>query len=358
MYRKAADQIHRVLDELVAHDPVVRNPDDASGHHRVRIAAKKLRYTLEIYSPLYPDRCRPAIRNLKKLQKLLGELHDCDVWAHILAMAVHTHHKHYLERENGSIPMYPIEPVLVNILLNRKTQRDLTYTRLSTVWQMCHSNGIWRDLRAEIDAAVQTTPAKETMQKSSGIARSLAPVHALSASFPEGKGHADRVTRLALILFDELASLHQYSKKERFLLECAGLLHDIGWVFGQKGHHTQSYTMILNDSTLPLTERERSIIALVARYHRKTDPTIDHGVYADLNSNDKKTVQTLSAILRVADGLDYTHTNRISGISCRVTEEQVLCQLEGQGDLGVESERAIQKSNLFEQVFGRRLRFP
>jgi len=90
MYRKAADQIHRVLDELVAYDPVVMNPDDASGHHRVQIATKKLRYTLEIYSPLYPDRCRPAIRNLKKLQKLLGELHDCDVWAHILAMAVHT----------------------------------------------------------------------------------------------------------------------------------------------------------------------------------------------------------------------------------------------------------------------------
>jgi len=243
----------------------------------------------------------------------------------------------------------------VNILLNRKTQRDLTYTRLSTVWQMCHSNGIWRDLRAEIDAAAQTTPAKEPLQKSSGIARSLAPVHALTVSFPEGKGHADQVTRLALILFDELASLHQYSKKEWFLLECAGLLHDIGWAFGQKGHHTQSYTMILNDSTLQITERERSIIALVARYHQKTDPTIDHSVYADLNSNDKKTVQTLSAILRVADGLDYTHTNRISGISCSVTEDQVLCQLECQGDLGVERERAIQKSNLFEQVFGKRL---
>jgi len=109
--------------------------------------------------------------------------------------------------------------------------------------------------------------------------------------------------------------------------------------------------MILNDSALQITERERSIIALIARYHRKTDPTIDHGAYADLNSNDKKTVLTLSAILRVADGLDYTHATRISGISCSVTEDQVLCQIEGQGDLGVERERAIQKSNLFEQVF-------
>ena len=358
LYRRAADQIHRVLDELVAYDPVVKNPDDASGHHRVRIATKKLRYTLEIYSPLFPDQCRPAIRILKRLQQLLGELHDCDVWAHILAMAVHNHHKRYLVRGKGSTPVYPIEPVLVNILLNRKTQRDLTYKELNAVWVMCHTNGIWRDLLTEIDVAAQTTPAKETLQKSSRIERTLAPAHALTASFPEGKGHADQVTRLALILFDELIPLHQYSKKERILLECAGLLHDIGWAFGQKGHHTKSYTMILNDATLPLTGRERSIIALVARYHRKTDPTIDHGVYADLKSKDKKTVQALSAILRVADGLDYTHNNRISGLACTVTADEVICRLEGHGDFQIERERAIRKSNLFEQIFGRRLSIP
>ena len=356
--RMAADKIHHVLDELLAYDAVVKNPDDALGHHKVRIATKKLRYTLEVYRPLYPDQLKPVIRNLKRLQELLGEIHDCDVWANTLAKVISDQYKPGLDQKKDSTPIHPIEPVLVGILLDRKKQRDITYQELNAVWEMCHANDVWHSLKTEIDTAGTTTPKKATIPGISRAERSIAPVHALATSFPEGKGHAQQVTRLALMLFDELAPLHRYSKKERFLLECAGLLHDIGWAFGQKGHHTKSYYMILNDQTLPLTERKRNIVALVTRYHRKTVPAMDHDVYAALKNRDRKMVGALAALLRIADGLEYTHSNRISALSCSIRPGEVICTLESEGEFHVERTRAIQKSDLFEQIFERKLRIP
>jgi CHAD domain-containing protein len=355
LYRMAADQIGGVLGDLLSYDDVVKNPDDASGHHKVRIAAKKVRYTLEVYRPLYPDQLKSAIKNLKRLQELLGELHDCDVWAYIVARAIRVHHRPRPGTGDRSASGNPVEPVLVRILLDRKAQRDITYRELRTAWKMCDTGGIWRHLRTEVDTAAKKTPKKRISQVQLQTRRSLAPVRALMASFPEGEGHAEQVTMLALKLFDELTPFHLYSGKERFLLECAGLLHDIGWVFGQKGHHTESYRMIMDARTLPLTERERSIIALVARYHRKTAPTMDHRVYAALKGKDRRTVGALAALLRVADGLDYTHSNRISGLACTITPGDVICRVGGNGDSGVEIRRAIQKSDLFFKVFGRKL---
>jgi exopolyphosphatase/guanosine-5'-triphosphate,3'-diphosphate pyrophosphatase len=116
--------------------------------------------------------------------------------------------------------------------------------------------------------------------------------------------------------------------------------------------------MILNDQTLPLTDRERSIVALVSCYHRKSFPSMDHGVYAALKNRDRKMVGALAALLRIADGLDYTHSNRISALSCSIRPGEVICTLESEGEFHVERARAIQKSDLFEQIFERKLRIP
>ncbi len=58
----------------------LQDETQVSGHHQMRIAVKKLRYTIETFSKLYPGMLREEIKNLKRLQDLLGEIHDCDVW--------------------------------------------------------------------------------------------------------------------------------------------------------------------------------------------------------------------------------------------------------------------------------------
>ncbi|MEA4906585.1 MAG: HD domain-containing protein, partial [Anaerolineaceae bacterium] len=62
--------------------------------------------------------------------------------------------------------------------------------------------------------------------------------------------HSHQVTFLALRLFDELKTLHQLGDRERRWLEYAGILHDIGWIEGWKGHHKATLRIILTTPTL------------------------------------------------------------------------------------------------------------
>ena len=74
------ERIVRVrLAELLAFMPRAADPDKVEALHDMRIAAKRLRYILEIAHPCFGDYARSAVNRVKDLQELLGELHDCDV---------------------------------------------------------------------------------------------------------------------------------------------------------------------------------------------------------------------------------------------------------------------------------------
>ena len=80
-------------------------------------------------------------------------------------------------------------------------------------------------------------------------------------------------------MFDDLMSLHRMGARERFLLECACSLHDIGWKYGQKGHAKHSADMIVSDEQLLLDINERNIIALVSRAHRGNASPESYGYF-------------------------------------------------------------------------------
>jgi len=84
--------------------------------------------------------------------------------------------------------------------------------------------------------------------------------------------HTEQVTRLALELFDKLSDIHGLGTHERFLLNCAALLHDIGWCEGGKGHHKTAMRLILADTTVPLDKRERAFRSRSWRYWRGLPP--------------------------------------------------------------------------------------
>ena len=75
-----AERIVRVrLDELCSFAPAALRPSERETLHDMRIAAKRLRYVLELTSPCFGPYAAQAAKHARDLQDVIGEIHDCDV---------------------------------------------------------------------------------------------------------------------------------------------------------------------------------------------------------------------------------------------------------------------------------------
>jgi exopolyphosphatase/guanosine-5'-triphosphate,3'-diphosphate pyrophosphatase len=136
--------------------------------------------------------------------------------------------------------------------------------------------------------------------------------------------HCRQDARLAVRIFDLTADLHCLDDHYRDLLYCAGLLHDIGYIEGYWGHHKTAYRLIMKARLPGLVEQDRRIVANVARYHRGARPKLSHKGFAALDSDDREIVTILGAILRLADGLDRSHTDAVAGLDAWLQDDRLI----------------------------------
>ena len=171
--------------------------------------------------------------------------------------------------------------------------------------------------------------------------------------------HVTHVTNLALQLFDGLVSLHGLGERERVLLEAAGYLHDIGHQFDYlgTGRHNESARLIREHPWKDFNGEEVSMIALIARYHRKSMPESEDPYFADLPTSQRRIVQRLAALLRLADSLDRNHEQSVKQVTTQVLPNQVVFHLETTGPVLREVSAAQKKGDLARAVFQRDLVF-
>jgi len=169
--------------------------------------------------------------------------------------------------------------------------------------------------------------------------------------------HSERVTTLALALFDGLRVLHGYGRRDRRLLEIASRLHDIGWSQVESGkHHKQSAALVLGLDIPGLEELDRLTSALIARYHTKALPDASrHRRFASLAPDRRELVEWLAGMLRVADGLDCAHARGVGRLACEVGDKAITVHLETAGDCRMDVEGARQKQDLLERKTRRRI---
>lgn len=79
---------HIRLDEMYEWASNVDNPYEVRGLHNLRIAAKRLRYTLEIFEDVLPPACQAIANELAQMQDELGALHDSDVMIALLRLCM------------------------------------------------------------------------------------------------------------------------------------------------------------------------------------------------------------------------------------------------------------------------------
>jgi exopolyphosphatase/guanosine-5'-triphosphate,3'-diphosphate pyrophosphatase len=173
------------------------------------------------------------------------------------------------------------------------------------------------------------------------------------------KSHSEQVARLCTRMFDDTKNLHGLGSPERELIEYGALLHDIGWHIGRTGHHKHSMYLIRHGDLKNFTTEEIEIIANIARYHRKSPPKMKHEAYAKLSPRARKIVTTGAALLRIADGLDRSHSSVVRDIRCRPNGDgkDLKCVISTRWDAQLELWGAKRKREMFEKVFKRDVTF-
>jgi len=168
--------------------------------------------------------------------------------------------------------------------------------------------------------------------------------------------HSQQVVRLALALFDQTRAIHGLTDRDREWLEYAALMHDIGGLISFARHHRHSYYLIKNGDLRGFDPDEIEVIALVARYHRRGTPRKSHQEYADLPASLRRTVRALASILRVAESLDRSHAQVITGLELRDRGTDLLVQVHTSSDAELEVWATHRYLEPFEQLVGKPVR--
>jgi len=169
--------------------------------------------------------------------------------------------------------------------------------------------------------------------------------------------HAEQVARVSLNLFDVTQAHHGLGAREREWLEYAAILHDIGGHISYEGHHKHSQYLIQHGGLRGFEPDEISTMALVARYHRQSTPKKSHEEFGALPASRRRIVRTLGAILRLAEGLDRSHTQAIRSIDATDTPEILTLRLRAGGEPDLELWAAQRHAAPLADVIDRTIQF-
>ncbi len=133
-------------------------------------------------------------------------------------------------------------------------------------------------------------------------------------------GHVAMLSRKILTLvsrkFDVDASLGR-------LMEAAALLANVGNAVAYSKHHHHSYYIIRNADLMGFTDEEIEVIALTARYHRKSAPKPSHADFARMSVDRQHDIELMAGIIRIATGLDRSHDQSVEDVSMTVRNDVI-----------------------------------
>lgn len=173
----AAAYLHATLrcDEVLVHAPALADPLRIADHHAMRIATKRLRYTLELFAPLYDDELKAELRELKRLQEALGDLHDCDVWIARLPRFLDEERERTIAYFGNDSFYRFVEPGIRRLQAEKVTARDRIHADALTRWAELEREGYCERLLPRLalarDEALLPPAALRPIAEGTGTAR-------------------------------------------------------------------------------------------------------------------------------------------------------------------------------------------
>ena len=174
----------------------------------------------------------------------------------------------------------------------------------------------------------------------------------ISRRYMGNQKRSETLENIALNIYDHMKKIHGLAKRERLLLTLATILHDCGKYISMSNLAECSYNIILSTEIIGLSHVEREIVANVVKYNHQK-----FGYYEELSRNSTldrsayMVIAKLTAILKVANGLDRSHKQKFKDIKVLLKENTLLITVNTDEDITLEQGLIGARADFFEEVY-------
>jgi len=243
--------------------------------------------------------------------------------------------------EKLNMPLWEAE-VFIPAILVYKLLVERTGASQIVVPRVTIREGLLIDLAQGVDPGLQEDFFSQILASAVNLGR----------KYHIDESHCRHVANLCMMLFDALVREHGMSRRERMMLQAAGMLHDIGMFIRASGHNLHGQYIIANSEIFGLKREELDLIGNVIRYHRGNPPSSADIDYVSLQREDRILLLKMVSLLRVADALDRGHSLHIKRFTVEKKSETIVLHTEGAVDISPELIGLDEKGGLFQDVFG------
>ncbi|MCD8326393.1 MAG: HD domain-containing protein [Lachnospiraceae bacterium] len=179
----------------------------------------------------------------------------------------------------------------------------------------------------------------------------IASVYNISKRYMGSRKRSETLERLALAIFDSVKKVHGLGKRERLLLRISALLHDCGKYISITTMGECSYSIIMATEIIGLSRLEQEMVAYIVRLNHDDFEEAEDELRRRVDYQTYLIIAKLTAILRVANGLDRSHKQKFDVVKCQLKDDKLIISVETEQDISLEKGLVTERTAFFEYVF-------
>lgn len=174
----------------------------------------------------------------------------------------------------------------------------------------------------------------------------------ISRRYMGSRKRSETLEKISLTIFDSMRKIHGLGRRERLLLQIATTLHDCGKYVSMVSLGDCSYSIIMATEIIGLSHTEREVVANVVKYnHMDFEYYEELGTVTTLDRESYLKIAKLTAILRVANGLDRSHKQKFKDFRTVLKDDILTVIVSTNEDITLEKGLFENRANFFEEVF-------
>ena len=173
----------------------------------------------------------------------------------------------------------------------------------------------------------------------------------ISKRYMGSKKRGETLEKIALTIFDSMKKVHGLGQRDRLLLRLATLLHDCGKYISMTNLGECSYSIIMATEIIGLSHMEREIVANVVKFNHEEFEYYDVSKASTLDQESYLRIAKLTAILRVANGLDRSHKQKFKDVKAILKDDVLTITVDTKEDITLEKGMFSHRADFFEEVY-------